>query len=351
MTEMKRRLRGALCSLRGALSGRSLWACLLALSLAGTILTISQKTRVVYIQDGGLTTMHYTLKQEPEQILDDNGIATMAFDVVDFSGFEDKMGVISIKRAFPVTIKADGMVRSLMTTEMTVGELLKQEQIPLDQFDTINIDPVLHLIPGDTVVIERVEMTRTVVDTAIPYGTVYKDNALLKEGKTKLLSGGRDGLRRATYLDRVVDGAVVSRELIGEEILREPVDELVLRGANKPVSDLDFGVPLDGNGVPVRYKQVLTNQICTGYSAGKGAYGASMMNLYDGYVAVRADEIPYGTKMYITSPDNSFVYGFAIAADTGIGLMNDVIDIDLFYETYTESCLNGRKYLNVYILE
>jgi 3D (Asp-Asp-Asp) domain-containing protein len=75
------------------------------------------------------------------------------------------------------------------------------------------------------------------------------------------------------------------------------------------------------------------------------------MNLYAGYVAVRADEIPYGTRMYITSPDNKFVYGFAIAADTGTALMDNIIDFDLFYETYVESCLNGRKHLNVYILD
>ncbi|MBP0980650.1 MAG: 3D domain-containing protein, partial [Oscillospiraceae bacterium] len=133
-------------------------------------------------------------------------------------------------------------------------------------------------------------------------------------------------------------------------VTKEPVTQLVLRGSSDPVSDLDFGVPLDENGVPVTYKKVLTNQICTGYSSWRGAKGASRMVLHDGYVAVRADEIPYGTKMYITSPDNKFVYGFAIAADTGVGLMQNVIDFDLFYETYVESCLNGRKYLNVYIL-
>ena len=71
---------------------------------------------------------------------------------------------------------------------------------------------------------------------------------------------------------------------------------------------------------------------------------------YAGTVAIRAAEIPYGTKMYITSPDNRFIYGFAIAADTGVGLMQNIIDFDLFYETYRESALNGRKYLNVYIL-
>jgi 3D (Asp-Asp-Asp) domain-containing protein len=74
------------------------------------------------------------------------------------------------------------------------------------------------------------------------------------------------------------------------------------------------------------------------------------MRLDAGYVAVRTNEIPYGTKMYITSADGKFVYGFAIAADTGTGLMENIIDFDLYYNSYLESCLNGRKMLNVYIL-
>ena len=44
-------------------------------------------------------------------------------------------------------------------------------------------------------------------------------------------------------------------------------------------------------------------------------------------------------------------YGYAIAADTGTGLMDGVVDIDLFYDTYYESCLNGLRTVNIYILE
>lgn len=66
---------------------------------------------------------------------------------------------------------------------------------------------------------------------------------------------------------------------------------------------------------------------------------------------VHPGEIPYGTRMYITSADNSFVYGFAIAADTGLGLLGDVIDVDLYYDTYLESCLNGKRNVNIYLLD
>ena len=351
MTDVKRRLREVVQLLRSSANGRALWSCLLAISLSAIILLISQQMKAVYIRDGETTTLTYTLSREPQKILNDSGIVTMACDIVDFSGFEGKMGVISITRAFPVTVQVDGKHTALMTADMTVGELLRQQGISLGEFDEINISPVLYLSPNDRIVIKRVQMTTTVVHETIPHEVEYKENSLIRKGRTRTLVNGQSGERAITYVDRVVDGVLQAREQREVVVTRQPVTQLVLRGTAEPVSDLDFGIPLNANGVPVRYKQLLTNQICTGYSARKGARGASRMTLEDGYVAVRADQIPYGIKMYITSADNSFVYGFAIAADTGVGLMQNVIDFDLFYETYVESCLNGRKHLNVYILE
>lgn len=351
MTDVKRRLRETVQLLRSGANSRALWSCLLAISLSIIILLISQQMKVVYIRDGEVTTLKYTLSHEPKKILDDSGIVTMACDIVDFSGFQGKMGVISITRAFPVTIQVDGKLSAVMTTDITVGELLHKEGITLGEFDEINISPVLYLSPKDHIVIKRVKLNTTVIHESIPYSVEYKDNSLIRKGATRTLINGRNGERAITYIDRVVDGVLHAREKSEEVVTREPVTQLVLRGTSDPVSDLDFGIQLNSNGVPVHYKQLLTNQICTGYSARIGARGASRMILHDGYVAVRADQVPYGTRMYITSADNRFVYGFAIAADTGIGLMQNVIDFDLFYETYAESCLNGRRNLNVYILD
>ena len=86
----------------------------------------------------------------------------------------------------------------------------------------------------------------------------------------------------------------------------------------------------------------------TGYSS-KSGKGASGLGLYYGTVAVNPNVIPYGTKMYIVSEDGRFVYGWAIATDTGTAMMEYPNYIDLFYETYTESVLNGRIAVNVYL--
>lgn len=180
-----------------------------------------------------------------------------------------------------------------------------------------------------------------------------RKTSLLEEGETRVIQQGVDGLREVTIEKLIVDGELRREKVIEEKILKQPVTEIVLVGATgqeAAISPLTFDVELDENGVPVEYSSVLTNRVSTGYSLGSNAMGASGQGLSAGYVAVHPGEIPYGTKLYITSADNSYVYGFAIAADTGLGLLGNQIDVDLYYDTYLESCLHGRRNVNIYIL-
>lgn len=47
--------------------------------------------------------------------------------------------------------------------------------------------------------------------------------------------------------------------------------------------------------------------------------------------------------MYITSADGKFVYGWAIATDTGAFVQSNRMQVDLFYETYAESVGKRRE--------
>lgn len=194
---------------------------------------------------------------------------------------------------------------------------------------------------------------KTVVeDQVIEHEVINRETSLLAPGKTKLVQSGSDGKKTVTYEQRMVGREIRKKKVIDEQIHQQPVTEITLTGVEgKAVSPLDFGIELDENGVPTEYSKLLTNQVAAGYNVEGGARGASGQGLSAGYVAVHPGEIPYGTKMYITSADNSFVYGFAVAADTGVGLMNDVIDVDLYYDTFLESCLNGKRNVNIYILD
>jgi 3D (Asp-Asp-Asp) domain-containing protein len=351
MQKICRLMSRAYKGLNGVVRGRALWSCLLMSALSGVVWFAAVRVQTVIIKDENREYIIHTFQKDPKRILGQKQIAAMAFDIVETADLSGKLGLIEIKRAFPVVLKADGTTKTIMTHDAKVEDFLAEQGIELGPYDTINISPKLYLSPNEQIEIKRAQMHSFTEITQIPYDTVYKQNSLLRAGRTRVLKPGSPGIRERTFSQLVVDGREQEPILINDVIIKKPEQEMVLKGGGVAVSSLDFGIKLDKNGVPEQYTKLLTNQICTGYSAGKGAYGASLMNLYAGYVAVRADEIPYGTRMYITSPDNKFVYGFAIAADTGIALMDNIIDFDLFYETYEESCLNGRKYLNVYILD
>lgn len=333
------------------LHSRAFAVTMLALSMAATLMWLSTSTNAVYIRDGSELTLVYTTKEQPHEILEERGIITMAYDDVDFNGFgTDTVAEINITRAFDVTLTVGGNTRPIKVTGGTVGDLLRDHGIAVEAQDILSHPEGMFLAPGDDIVYQKVSANERVVRETIPFETEYKGSTLIKKGKTRVIQSGRAGEREIIYRQTIVDGAVTEEELVSDVVLSQPQKQIILQGTADPISPLDFGVPTDANGRPLQYSKVLTNQVATGYSAGKGAWGASGMDLFYGYVAVDYREIPYGTKMYIASPDNSFIYGYAIAADTGTGLIAGVIDVDLYYETYIESCLNGRRTVDIYIL-
>lgn len=320
-------------------------------AMACFVFILAENTNAVYIRDGEQIALRFTVQDEPEDILSEYGIITMAYDSVDFSGFGGKVGEISITRAYPILITADGITDKYMLTEKkTVGQILEEKGLVLGEHDMINY-PLSHsLEENEHIIIQRVDYVQRVEEEVIPYETEYKKTSLLRSGRQRVLASGRDGLKEYVYVQRTVDGVVYEEELEEENILQQPVTQEVLLGAAVAISPLDFGYEIQ-NGVPTQYREVITNAVATGYSARAGARTASGRKAAVGYVAVNPNEIPYGTKLYITSADNKFIYGYAIAADTGTGLLADIVDIDLFYDSYYESCLNGRRIVNIYILE
>ena len=134
------------------------------------------------------------------------------------------------------------------------------------------------------------------------------------------------------------------------------------RAQTAAISNLDWSdeFPLDENGIPIEYNYVLREQRATGYWRSGNVYGAgsraceAKTGIYyctAGTVAVRASQIPYGTKMYIRTQSGGFIYGYAVANDTGTGLVEGLIDVDLFYDSYQESVLNSVRWVDIYVLD
>ena len=311
---------------------------------------VNATTYTVYIRVDQQTKVQRTSTQDLDTILEKCDISVSPHDKVDFSGFDGNIAEINITRAFPVAIRVDNTTYQVMMTEGTVADALDKAGVEIDGDDLIS-QPLYTFLDGyEQILINRIDYRTMSYEEEIPYEVETRETPLLRSGRTRLLQEGQNGKKILTYGETTRDGVVEEAQLLGENIVQRPVTQIHLVGADVPVSSYDFGYTIVDNA-PTVYQTVITDAKATGYSAGGNARGASGNRLSAGHVAVNPNVIPYGSKLYITSADGSFVYGYAIASDTGTGLMEGIIDVDLFYDTYQESLLNGLRTVNIYVLE
>lgn len=334
------------------LKSRGFAVAVLMVLMSLTVYAVSATSNTVYVRADGTSQVYNTSARELPAILEDCGIHVSPYDDVNFSGFEGNVAQIEITRGFPVAIRVDKSTYQVMMTGGTVADALTLAGVSIDDDDLIS-QPLYDFVEEyDRIFINRIDYQMTVYEEEIPYEVETRVTSLLRNGKTRLLQAGENGSKLLTYGETTKDGYVQEAELLGENITKRPTTQITLVGGNAAVSPYDFGYQIVGNA-PATYKQVLTGVKATGYSGLGRSWvkGASGNALSAGHVAVNPNIIPYNSKLYITSADGSFIYGYAIASDTGTGLMDGTVGVDLFYDSYLESVLNSVRTVNIYVLE
>ncbi|MFG2877523.1 ubiquitin-like domain-containing protein [Streptomyces sp. NPDC048337] len=141
---------------------------------------------------------------------------------------------LSVRTERSVTFMADGRERTIRTNAATVQEALDQAGITLHGQDTTSVPPASFPRDGQTVTVLRITGTREVREERIPYETEKAEDATLFAGTEVVERAGRPGARRVTYGLRTVNGVRQKPRRIAEEIVREPVTQLVKVGT-KPL--------------------------------------------------------------------------------------------------------------------
>ena len=306
---------------------------------------------VVTVQDDITSKTVITLLGGKDHFISLAGFTPDEDDQVILTSFPDRYTNITIKQVIHVPISVDGNTVNARIHTGTVQNCLMNAGVMLGEHDYTEPSLNTPVDENTKIRVYRVEYKDTQYEEAIPFETEYKESSLAWRFKKRqyVLTEGSEGKNLVTYRERYVDGEMESALVTKVETVREPVNQVVLRYKNKAISPLEApaGITLNNN-VPSSYKTCYTMS-ATGYSAKRGR-GASRLGLYCGTVAVNPNVIPYGTKLYITSADGQFIYGFAIATDTGAAMMANPMSIDLFYDTYKESSLNWRNEVLVYVL-
>lgn len=288
------------------------------------------------------------------------------FSSVDVNAVVTNNLRVEIISAYDIIINVDGEEKAVQTTVKTVGDVLSEQGITLDEDDEVS--PAADTVLTNDLVIEvlRVEYVTRETQEKIPFTTEKVNSSAMAKGTEKVSQKGVDGVKTFTYTDKVVNGVVESSELVSEEVTKEPVKKIIKVGTlvkqtskklgnNKiekngnPISELELPskYSIGENNVPTEYKYTIKGRGAA-YCI-PGGITATGRPVKPGYIAVNPKQIPYGTEMWIVS-DDGVVYGYAIAADTGGFVKKGYFTCDLYMNS-TEQCYQwGDRGVTIYVL-
>lgn len=150
---------------------------------------------------------------------------------------------INIYRARPVVVR-DGITdKYIMTASYDYKTIMEQAGIVVYDGDEIAMVAGENFL--ETGVANTYEITRNggrsiTVEEEVPFVERTERDANLASGQSEVRQLGEVGVKRVSYNVQYVDNIEVSREMVGEEIVREPVERVVAVGVKKslpPESD------------------------------------------------------------------------------------------------------------------
>lgn len=257
---------------------------------------------------------------------------------------------IVVLNAKKISLTADGKTQDVLLPYGKVGQSLILAGIRISQEDILSVDRNTKVDDITELSIKRVIYKNVSVTEEVPFESKKENSDKIELGETKLKTKGVDGEKLVTKRVKYIDGEKDSEKVVAEKVTKAPVDEVTLVGTKGAASADGEGTFTDENGVKVAYKYKLTGS-GTAYTAPAGALTASGHEVYEGGVAVNPALIPYGSKLYIETTDESFSYGYATAIDTGGALMDGSAIVDLFYFSLDDCYSFGRRDVNVYVIE
>lgn len=340
---------------RFAFLPRVLAFSLVLLLLAGCFVSLVLTYDYVTVVDAnGTRRSLLTASDRPEEIATQAGFALGTHDQTVYTAQSYNVAYVAIQRAFQVSLQADGSTYTDYFVGGTVADLVAKSGVVLGEHDYVEPAPETPLAENLTVKLHRVRFVDEL--RREEPGDTELENLKAAIAADEEWVDATNGVYDVMYRDKLVNGDVVASQVV-------EVTPVIEAPRPRPNDSYEFieGVPcsriesfddieMDANGLPVNYTRVQTGAVCTAYSS-SGGRGASGLGLYCGTVAVNPRVIPYGSRMFITSADGKFVYGFAIATDTGGAMMEGRVDLDLYFETNAECYQFGKRQLTVYFLD
>lgn len=328
---------------------------LLVSIMAACIVPTAFARNTYVINDGEQVTQYTTYAVNPAAVLDQAGVELGEGDIYTTQPV-DGVYEITVQRSQTITVNNCGEQLEVTTYGETVQQLLDRLGIPSYGEYTVSVDLNAETFDGMCINVDWLYQSRQSYTVDIPYETTYCYDPNLPEGKEKVLVEGVTGqlMKTADVVYRNMEET--SHTVIEENVLVQPVNEIVVVGTGTGATNPN--APAIGDGVIVTADgQVLTYSstaqfVATAYThtdEGCNMTTATGTTVRIGTVAVDPTVIPYGTRMFIVCNDGSYIYGLATAEDCGGAIKENRLDL---YMPTTEECFAfGVRNCTVYFLD
>ncbi|MCI3923281.1 ubiquitin-like domain-containing protein [Paenibacillus sp. TRM 82003] len=343
----------------------SVAACVIAAAGIFSAMMYGTQMKRVTIQADGQVIEFVTTKSTVAEALEEQGVTLGEHDALSTAlnaelknGFE-----LTIERAFPIEVHADGGTVEIYTTASKVKDVLEKAGVELGPLDKIDPPLTAPLTAEADITVVRVDKVIEETEHMLPYETVKQEDGTLLKGKEKVVQQGTEGVLVKSIEKVYEDGVLVSEQVLARTVEQESQAKVVAIGTKvepKPVSNAvavlsaeTQEITLDGMTFGV--KGVLKNVTLTAYSAhfestgknpGDPGYGltASGTTVSEGRtIAVDTDVIPMGWWVYIDG------IGFRRAEDKGSAVKGKKIDVYFDSGTYAQK-FGTKKGYTVYVV-
>lgn len=285
-------------------------------------LTVRRAVPIRLVQDDKATSVESS-KLTVGEVLDQSGVKLGPADVVTPKRDAPIVAgmTISVAHAKSMIVRVGDDSDQFYTQAKTVGDALSNEGYSLGPDD--RVQPPLDTTVTDGMLVRLVRVSgRTFTErSTIEHKTVFKPDDSLSGTQTRVVQG-HDGTKVREYRVAIEDGVEQERKLVDERMDPDVQDTVIyypsasLKAAG--LSPTTFNVAKTMNVYATWYNAASSGKSPTDPSYGFTASGAPVTK---GIVAVDPRVIPLGTRLYIPG------YGFAVAGDTGGGIIGNMIDL------------------------
>jgi len=237
---------------------------------------------------------------------------------------------IKVRRAIPILVRADGKDINTYIAPRTVADALKKLGIPLGIKDKVSLALDHMLAPNEQVQLVRVAERVETVKSEIPFQEVIQAGDYPVGLPDRVVSRGSNGLQEQTVKLTLEDGKEVDRQILSQQVVTTPINNVISRGAQTSVSR---------GGETINFKRAIA-MVATAYCipGGTTKTGASVRW---GIIAVDPGVISLGENVFVEG------YGNASALDTGGAIKGNRIDLYMNSEEAARSW--GVRNVMVYV--